>query len=417
MKKTNPTVYNIHDVKHTKIYISKRINKTGLFFVCAALDPLTGKSGKSFVIRPETFDDGTPILPPYGKKVIAAARQVAERLAQEHLTTVPDKHTDLEAFLLESVWKEDSPYFKKRADDGHVVTVSYVRMCRRVLELYFLPWSRERGVKSIAQFTKPLADEWRAWARTKAEKAGFRYHSTVNMAFSALKIAFDDAVELELVPVNVMTLFKTRRIKEAKSVKAVFSDDEIQRILAANWEDPRAEAAFMLAVTTGMRLAEITGLRRDCVFSEKGTIDVKWQFAESDNRRLCKPKCGKERLDVPIPDEVLKAMDKLKFKRKSPYVFYGTNDSEPIKVNLIYKYFYMAIESAGVERGKRTFHSLRHYYAKKLRQAVGLDLASAIIGHATVAMTKEYDTVDARDLAQVRDATANILQFKKAVGS
>lgn len=173
------------------------------------------------------------------------------------------------------------------------------------------------------------------------------------------------------------------KFKESPGRDRVASKEEFHRILDA-CEQSRNEhlkVIVLIAITTGMRQGEITGLTWDCVDLERGVISLK------------DTKNGKPRTIslVGEPLQILKAHF-LKQRSHTHYLFPAKKRFGKISIR---KAWDEALKRARIE-GLR-FHDLRHTFATYAAEAEAsnLELATAM-GHQTLQMLQRYTHMNAK---------------------
>lgn len=203
-----------------------------------------------------------------------------------------------------------------------------------------------------------------------------------------LSLVFQAAIKdwedgwLEKSPLQQMRLPKIGRTERVRYL----NDAERTALLTACKTSPSAYLyiVVVVAISTGMRLGEILGLR--------------WELLDIADERLVghaqlpKTKNGDAR-GVPIAGHALELLRELKSAtlRDAGYVFgspnKGTDGAErPIDIRRPWR---NALEKSGVQNFH--FHDLRHCAASYLVMA-GMPLleVAEILGHRTLAMTKRY---------------------------
>jgi len=141
-----------------------------------------------------------------------------------------------------------------------------------------------------------------------------------------------------------------------------------------------------------MRLGEILALKYEMVKPYFVTVAYSW----SDTDQLKCPKTGKTR-EIPISENLYRLLHGLNNGREgSDFIFsYG---SKPISHKSVYKQYYRALESIGINRLQRkekniTFHSYRHLFNTMLLES-GLmpETIRLLTGHSA-GMTARYSHV------------------------
>ncbi|WP_026975842.1 site-specific integrase [Alicyclobacillus contaminans] len=155
---------------------------------------------------------------------------------------------------------------------------------------------------------------------------------------------------------------------------------------------------FVLAITTGMRKAEILGLQWPDVDMERGYISVQRTLDYVKKQPVVKElKTDRSRRYIALPSQAVEALraqrtmqaqDRLLIGpgyKVSDWVF--TNElGEPLSPNSVNTAWYRALQNVNVPRIR--FHDLRHTHASlMLQQGVNPKIVSERLGHATVQIT------------------------------
>jgi integrase len=217
-----------------------------------------------------------------------------------------------------------------------------------------------------------------------------RTGATVNRYIACLSAALSFAMkERQLIDRNPVS--NISRKKEPRGRTRFLSDEERAALLDAcaqsAWEPLRT--LVLLAITTGARKGELTGLRWADVDLKKG-------------RALLRETKNDEQRVLPIAGQALEALRELRLRNsaRSEYVF-----PQPSGLPGPYVHFdahwYAALETAGIGAGFH-FHDLRHTCASYLaRQGCSLLEIANVLGHKTLAMVKRYAHLVDDDKAKV----------------
>lgn len=162
----------------------------------------------------------------------------------------------------------------------------------------------------------------------------------------------------------------------------------------------RFEALYTTALFTGMRRAELSGLKWDCVDFWKGTICIKRQWQKDPDKRggfvLSSTKNGKPRIVKPAASvmEILRQertrQAELRLKAGPSWQddgFVFTNElGVPLSPNTAYNHFKQIMASIGLP--KTRMHDLRHTYAvASLANGDDIKTVQENLGHASAAFT------------------------------
>lgn len=221
-----------------------------------------------------------------------------------------------------------------------------------------------------------------------------------------LHSALNQAIKNELIVRNVSeatTLPKNTREKEMK----VLTIEEQKRFLQV-LEGERLKPAFVLALSTGMRLGEILALKWQDVDLENKRITIRNSVRRIKNRNeqseiktktvlvLKEPKTENSGRIIPLPDVAYQELVNFKLlqeeeKRQagSSYVDSGfvftTKVGTPIEPRNFLRTFYRITEKAGLNIN---FHALRHTFATRLLEAnTNPKVVQELLGHSDISTT------------------------------
>lgn len=177
------------------------------------------------------------------------------------------------------------------------------------------------------------------------------------------------------------------------------STQEILQLLRANATES-ISPLLVLALNTGMRIGELTGLCWSRINFEMDFIEVSQTQTRSGLKNTTKTHLVRH---IPMNMEVKKTLFELMRKQKCPqYVFVKANGEPYNPDHFTKRYFEKALERAGVRRV--TFHVLRHTYASQFMMKGGniYDLQK-ILGHTNVTMTMKYAHLSPQHLRKAMD--------------
>lgn len=203
--------------------------------------------------------------------------------------------------------------------------------------------------------------------------------------------------------------------KKQKKQPAFLSVDELERLLRAipahrkmlegkpgpTPEDEWLSAMIRVAVSTGLRRAELRNLRWNDLDLESGFLHVRNRADGSFTA-----KSGHERT-VPLRGDALERLRRMNDARTDDLdgpVFTDKNDN-PIKLDRISKRFKFYVRKAGLKDKERLhFHSLRHTTGSWLAmQSVPLAVIGKILGHSSTQVTEIYASVSEDVVGQAMD--------------
>ena len=250
-------------------------------------------------------------------------------------------------------------------------------------------WKAELGSYVLADITPALIVECRDKLLTETTPRGeIRAPATVVRYMAALSHAFTIAVnEWEWMHENPAK--KVKKPTEADGRKRFLDDDERERLLKECKESP-SEWLYMcviLALSTGMRKAELMGLKWSDVYIKRELV---WSANEYKSGYLIlhETKNGDTRR-VPLSGLGLSLLQEhAKIRRiDTPLLFPSTlNPQQPVDLR---KAFTNSMKRAEIKDFK--WHDLRHSTASYLAMN-GASLAeiAEVLGHKTLSMVKRY---------------------------
>jgi integrase len=250
--------------------------------------------------------------------------------------------------------------------------------------------SLARDKLSTESFTKGKPRKDRKTGELYPPKEYKRSGATVNRYIACLSASFSFAVkERQLLDRNPVS--NISRKKEPRGRTRFLSDDERAALLDACTHSawPPLRTLVLLAITTGARKGELTGLRWSDVELKKGRALIR--ETKNDEQRV-----------LPLAGKALDALRELKLQNsaRSEYLF-----PQPSGLPGPYVHFdshwYTALETAGIGGGFH-FHDLRHTCASYLaNQGCSLLEIANVLGHKTLAMVKRYAHLVDDDKAKV----------------
>ena len=233
------------------------------------------------------------------------------------------------------------------------------------------------GDKPLREITRADLDRFRVSLLTeKAPRIGRPLSST-----TVLKIlrttgrVFKMAVRWDVLDVNPASELEKPSVPRPKTRFLTLEEFYALEAAAPEWLRP----ILRTAVSTGMRLKEVVGLRWEDMDRSAGVIHI-----SEDS------KTG--RRDIPLPQSVMELLGDQVRHIRSSRVFLdseGRDFASPAGRNRVSRMTVKAMRDASVEDA--SFHTLRHTAAAWMVQAgVSLYEVQQVLGHSTPMMTQRY---------------------------
>lgn len=275
---------------------------------------------------------------------------------------------------------------------GKQVKLKTIEGHRYTCDQYVLPYL---GQYQLVKLSAQHIDEWQGKLRAKGLSEG-----TIANARRRLSAALEAARKRKLIPENVVKLTDAPAATPRR--REVLDEAQVSRLLAA-LAAHRLYGLYALACTTGMRQAELMGLRWPAVDLEAGTLIVREQLQrikDKDGKRQLhredSTKNRKDRIILLSPElvEVLRAHSDRQAEEKlilgdaykGEDLVFTSEDGTPLEPGALTRQFKRALKRA--ELPDVTFHSLRHSAGSiMLAHAAQLIAVSEVLGHSSVAVT------------------------------
>jgi integrase len=192
-----------------------------------------------------------------------------------------------------------------------------------------------------------------------------------------------------------------KKIGRSETEVHAYSDAEVDDIL--NRSTGAIRLFYWLAVETGMRSGELTGLRCCDVDPVKKLVRVRQAVWHG---KVQTPKTKNSIRDIPTPSEIVDALREHIGSREEGFVF-TTKNGTPWNSDLVLKrHLHGKLKVAN-----GTLHMFRHTFAtRQLNAGVPVAVVSKILGHASISTTLNiYTHVLAEHMEQFERQRARIL--------
>jgi integrase len=317
----------------------------------------------------------------------------AVKKALEILKTIPKNPLKKDPLFIDALlnfWQPDSEYAKSRELDGRTLSNAHIGKIRHYLSSLvktYAPFAKLR----LSQVTPRILDKWRS-------SVGFSNASRkgINHAINGIRVFLRWAFFQGFIPNDPTASFKYIAYKPKE--KGALSLLEMGKIEALDWSDIRQKAALFLGFFCGLRRGEIRALKWKHIDLDNCIIIVTENFTDDDG--LKEPKAGSSRL-LPIIGTTLDILTEL--KRTNPYggepedfVLPNVLREKPLAAITIKRGFERIMDAIGIDKAARerrrlSFHSMRHSFITRAREAGLSDfVVAALSGHKTTRMVDHY---------------------------
>ena len=187
------------------------------------------------------------------------------------------------------------------------------------------------------------------------------------------------------------------------------------------WSDVRQKAALILGFSCGLRRGEIRALRWKHVDLERKVMQITENYTDDDG--LKEPKAGSFRY-VPLFGTILDILTEL--KRTNPYggepddfVLPNVEREKPLAAITIKRGFERIMDAIGIDKAVRekrnlSFHSMRHSFVTRAREAGLSDfVVSTLSGHKTTRMMEHYSHQTVSSLESARESLETAFRQEK----
>lgn len=308
----------------------------------------------------------------------------------------------------------------KQGQAGGKVKLKTVQSHTEICDLYVTP---HLGHHQLIRLTAQHIDEWQGKLREKGLSDG-----TIATARKRLSTMLEAARKRKLIPENVVKLTEAPSGTPRRKIagKDVLDEGQIITLLAMlDAARHRLYALYVLAATTGMRQAELIGLRWPAVDLVAGALTVREQLQRikgPDGKRQIhredSTKGGKDRLIYLDPEQLAILKQHLSRQRQEKLIHgdayrgddlvFVSEDGTPILPTALRAQLKRALVRAKLPIV--TFHSLRHSAGSvMLANGAQLVAVSHVLGHASPAITARiyaHSFEDGRRQAVAAAATA-----------
>lgn len=214
---------------------------------------------------------------------------------------------------------------------------------------------------------------------------------SINRKVSSLKSYYNFLLKTKQLKEN--PLRKHQSLKIAKRINIPFSQKEIEEVInlfddKIDFESVRDKLVVELLYTTGMRKAELIGLKNE-------SIDLNQEIVKVLGKR------NKER-QIPLLKSVIDSiriyqLERRKINSNSEF-FFITKKGKKLYSTLVYRIINDYFSKVSV-KAKKSPHVIRHSFATHLlNEGADLNSVKELLGHASLASTQVYTHSSLKEL-------------------
>jgi integrase/recombinase XerD len=266
----------------------------------------------------------------------------------------------------------------------------------------FTAWAERQGLRdwtavTLAHLISFLEHERTRGLKAPAPESSRRLSSeTLYLQIAALRAFYTFAEAEKHVPRNIAeNLSLPRRWKRLpKSLSAAEIEQYLKPEMTGDPSTLCDQAALELAYASGLRLAELRGIRLEQLHLEAGFISV----IGKGNKERVVPLGSKAVVAI---RHYLEAGRPKLVSPKSPANLLLTQRGTPFAATTLWKRFKRRAKRSGIERNL-TPHMLRHSFATHLLEnGADLRVIQELMGHASISTTEVYTHLDSQRLREV----------------
>jgi integrase len=344
------------------------------------------------------YDEGGKRLngKPTGEATLTAARLKCNRLLKAGVLVPRRGHIPTFAEYAVDWWDwEKCEYLKKRRKRSNL-TKKYADNSKWIMDKVLLPYFGDMRMDRITQ------EVVEAFVDGAIEK-GYK-HTTINSNFSILKTMLIEAEERKVIAHNPIQKIE------------IITQEEFKRLFVGDWRkvwenDRIAYTANKLAALTGMRAAEVMGLKGCYVYDDHIYLCMQY-----DTKYSYRPTKTKDKCNIPLPASMIADLNELKKINGDGFLFSTDGGGKPVSKLTVYLKFHRALVNIGITKEqiaerKLHLHAWRHFFnTELLKGGLSVKQTQAITRHKSEQMTDRYAHFEPSDFIKAKEVQEALLQ-------
>ena len=373
-------------------------------------------SGKKVVYYYAYNEDGERLGPwTTGETTKTAARNYCHSLIRKGVLVPGIKGMTTFAVYAAEFWDWGKSEYLKDRKKRRKLTQSYTDRNHSVVNHTLVPYF---GKMRLDRITGEVIDKWLDFMIAEKDSANERRYEnvTINGYFGTLQTMMRWAAKKRYIVRD--PFLDVQKLVEEQKEKKLITKDEFDMLFLENWrkvwnDDLLMCTANKLMALTGMRVCEVLGLKGEYVYD--GHIFV---CAQHDTKYGYRPTKTKTQDNIPLTEEMIRDLGKLKAINGNGYIFSLDGGEKPVTDRDVYYYLDKALVNIGIsteERKKRgiNVHAWRHFCnTELLNGGVPLKKVQAVTRHKSERMTERYTHFNPLEFTEVLKVQDKLLKKK-----
>jgi len=302
-----------------------------------------------------------------------------------------------------------SEYFRELETMGKEPHIEHATEMQRSVDRYYRPYF---DALPLHELTEELLQKFVVHLKIEKRLAASTVNSARNAAFVALKFAKRKKL------IKDFDFDAVLRAGGKPKARGILEREEIEKLLALEWDNAKARMAAIISYRTGIRMGEVRALRICDIHETHISIEHSW--AKKTKMKTTK---NKDTRAIPILPSlyaeimayIKKELPKESQLKLDSLLLPGKNPDRPYDDRRIGKNFNLMLEKIGIDDNARkerniVFHSWRHLLAKNLAESgTNKKIAMRILGQKSSRVFDSYaDHVDKETFDKMTQAVANV---------
>jgi len=255
------------------------------------------------------------------------------------------------------------------------------------LKVHLIPWFGERNISEI----KPTdIEDYYYYKIFESHKT--LSPNTIRDQHKMLKVIFKEAMKMKILESNPLDIVTPPRPNKPR---VNYWDEEESKSFLDLAKTERLYPVFLIALTTGMRKAEILGLRWRDIDIKSKTISVRQTLNRAGEVEEAKSSSSYRSINVSnkVIDELLSWKQRQDRERehyneeyREPNLVITSLKGTPYSDSNVNRVWFRLLEKSGLP--KIRFHDLRHTHATLLlKEGIHPKIVSERLGHSKISVT------------------------------